>query len=820
MKVLFLVPNWGLHELKYTTATVKAPCTQPLEFMYIAKLLNTNCEYDFLDANLEGLSWEEIKNEITKYRAEVVIFSTTISYLQWRCPPLDLEVPRKLVEICKELQCISIAIGPHCTVSPEETMETIKVDYMILGEPEITLSQFLNSGMQDDKIKGVFAKGKKITHSDEVDINKLPTPDYSIIKRYKYDSYSWSEKVQSILCERNIKGTIAEFSRGCQFNCIFCLREHFRKEYRRKNLKQMKKEIAEIKAKGYNYIFFIDEIFNIPSEELYELLELLKDSSMLFGCQARPDVMTFEVIDRLKKAGCIYIEYGLESFSESVLKKINKNIDLNEIKRIIAYSYIVFGKENIQLGILNFNTEDIREILTISEKLPLSLKNIRPYPGSYFGEKIFESYGIKEKKWEFAIRYMWWIQIETYAKYFSEENCLDEKLKEEILFGSFVQSKKVSYRILNEYKKKWTKNSDFCVSKETIKENMKERFRSWDWKIGQQYLKLLEITYEAHAMRRKCRLEFFQTPILPETAVRRALLVENQEEKIILMGDDDLTSIPLAVLGFDVTVLDIDESLIDLIKRMSEKYNLQIKIAKTDFLKEMKFTEDEYDVLICDPISTYEAFEIFVGKGMNFLKIGGKGYISVNQRFEKVFLEFCKDYDIEILRQLKHFNNYYDNNLKVINDVADLFIVTRKATSRTTNLEEKRKIEDIYISQKKLHYIGCLELYNITYMPNKEEIFRTVFSKIADKVYMVEKSIAVKNQIISIVELEGNVSIYILRRGDFVYINYLLPSYIDDSYIREKIFDLFKPEKYLINKVIGGIPKLESYMEMEINNYI
>lgn len=138
---------------------------------------------------------------------------------------------------------------------------------------------------------------------------------------------------------------------------------------------------------------------------------------------------------------------------------------------------------------------------------------------------------------------------------------------------------------------------------------------------------------------------------------------------------------------------------------MSEKYNLQIKIAKTDFLKEMKFTEDEYDVLICDPISTYEAFEIFVGKGMNFLKIGGKGYISVNQRFEKVFLEFCKDYDIEILRQLKHFNNYYDNNLKVINDVADLFIVTRKATSRTTNLEEKRKIEDIYISQKKLHYM-------------------------------------------------------------------------------------------------------------------
>ena len=111
-------------------------------------------------------------------------------------------------------------------------MEELKADYMVLGEPEISLSQFLNSNLQNESIKGIFAKGKRITYSDEVDISKLPTPDYSIIQQYEYDSYSWSEKTQALLCQKNIKGTIAEFSRGCQFDCVFCLREHFRKEYR------------------------------------------------------------------------------------------------------------------------------------------------------------------------------------------------------------------------------------------------------------------------------------------------------------------------------------------------------------------------------------------------------------------------------------------------------------------------------------------------------------------------------------------------------------------------------------------------------------
>lgn len=64
-----------------------------------------------------------------------------------------------------------------------------------------------------------------------------------------------------------------------------------------------------------------------------------------YGCQARPDIMTYEMIDLMKESGCVYIEYGVESFAPEVLKAINKSVDKQRLLRILAYSYQQFGKK-------------------------------------------------------------------------------------------------------------------------------------------------------------------------------------------------------------------------------------------------------------------------------------------------------------------------------------------------------------------------------------------------------------------------------------------------------------------------------------------
>ena len=71
-----------------------------------------------------------------------------------------------------------------------------------------------------------------------------------------------------------------------------------------------------------------------------------------------------------------------------------------------------------------------------------------------------------------------------------------------------------------------------------------------------------EALLAAHARRKRFFERVGQCPILPETALRRALLVGDAAEvgvkDVLCLGDDDLVSVALATLGHRVTVYDID----------------------------------------------------------------------------------------------------------------------------------------------------------------------------------------------------------------------------------------------------------------------
>ena len=71
-------------------------------------------------------------------------------------------------------------------------------------------------------------------------------------------------------------------------------------------------------------------------------------------------------------------------------------------------------------------------------------------------------------------------------------------------------------------------------------------------------VKAYELTLEVHAGRKRFHTGLGQCPTLPETSLRRALLVGDADDvgalDVLLIGDDDLLSVPLAALGHRVTV--------------------------------------------------------------------------------------------------------------------------------------------------------------------------------------------------------------------------------------------------------------------------
>lgn len=77
-------------------------------------------------------------------------------------------------------------------------------------------------------------------------------------------------------------------------------------------------------------------------------------------------------------------------------------------------------------------------------------KVLRPYPDTFIGDKIYELYNITEKKWEFLVRYIWWLQIENYENYYNIQH--DLELKNQLLFGDYEECKICSYEMISKYR--------------------------------------------------------------------------------------------------------------------------------------------------------------------------------------------------------------------------------------------------------------------------------------------------------------------------------------------------------------------------------
>ncbi|SMO63321.1 hypothetical protein SAMN06269117_11538 [Balnearium lithotrophicum] len=134
--------------------------------------------------------------------------------------------------------------------------------------------------------------------------------------------------------------------------------------------------------------------------------------------------------------------------------------------------------------------------------------------------------------------------------------------------------------------------------------------------------------------------QFDQGYVTPENTFARVALADDRGDlrgkKVVVLGDDDLMSIALALSGLPkkVTILEIDERLVNFIKEVSDKYNLNIDARVHDLRQPLP--EDvlgAYDTFFTDPPETVEAIKAFVGRGVATLK-GPRcaGYFGVTRR--------------------------------------------------------------------------------------------------------------------------------------------------------------------------------------------
>jgi radical SAM superfamily enzyme YgiQ (UPF0313 family) len=183
--------------------------------------------------------------------------------------------------------------------------------------------------------------------------------------------------------------------------------------------------MQQLQETGVTYFYFIDEIFNIPGSHTKELLAALQKQNITFGCQCRPDIMTNEFLDLMVGAGCIHIEYGLESLNQDDLDAIGKNTSLEQSLKIIEKTSMLVPYT--ALFMLTFDTMTLAHKKGPPKKFSFKkceLSPARPYPTTELFKNLQANLGItipEELQWEFIQKYVWhlgrlyaWIPIRLF----------------------------------------------------------------------------------------------------------------------------------------------------------------------------------------------------------------------------------------------------------------------------------------------------------------------------------------------------------------------------------------------------------------------
>lgn len=372
----------------------------PTGVLYVSTVLKES-GYDvrFIDCSVE-------KNYYVMVLKEVVNALCIGSY----CMSIHVQHLIPLLEDVKKANPeIKIVLGGvHPTLFPEQTVADDLIDFVVVGEGEVTmleLVQAIEHGRTDyENIKGIGFKrnGQVITTSQRefIDMDTLPFVDWGMMNK---------DAVESMV------GKIArvQTSRGCYFKCAFCL--NVVSKNRKMRYRSPKKVVDEIehmvKTYGVKRIGVRDEIFLTNRQQAREIAEEIIKRKLNITWLANPHIrfmreawLDDELLGLMVKSGCNKLQCGGESGSQRILDMLHKTITpqdiLNFVERVKKYNIIplVAFMTSFPTETKAEQLESLRLIWQILEANPQTFINgmamFRPYPGGELYDRCVQEHGL------------------------------------------------------------------------------------------------------------------------------------------------------------------------------------------------------------------------------------------------------------------------------------------------------------------------------------------------------------------------------------------------------------------------------------------
>lgn len=264
-------------------------------------------------------------------------------FIGFSCYIWNIEYVKKLARQVKKIlpECHIWFGGPEVSYDASTVLEKNPwVEGIMLGEGEISfvkviealkLSKLDNVRSCLEAIGGIaIANPLVINYQGEyIDMDTLPFP---------YENFE--DMAHRII--------YYESSRGCPYNCSYCL-SSVDKKVRYRSLELVEKELKIFIDNKVPQVKFVDRTFNCNRQRTKQLWKFLIDNDngiTNFHFEVSADIINDEEIELLSKmrTGLVQLEIGVQTTNPKTIESIRRKMDFDKLKQVVVR---INSKENV-----------------------------------------------------------------------------------------------------------------------------------------------------------------------------------------------------------------------------------------------------------------------------------------------------------------------------------------------------------------------------------------------------------------------------------------------------------------------------------------
>jgi len=367
----------------------------PLGLAYIAKALrDEGHQIEVMDLCFSQEVSVDLKNALRRFQPGLIGVSLrNLDNLTYPASVSYLREVEEVVGICRQSTSSRLVIGGSgYSLAPKELLQYLDVDFGVVGEGEEVFPQLARGLEREDPIAPsscLLVKEKPLPPLIEgAWILPIQSADRSLFQTNRYLEEGGMGNIQT--------------KRGCPFSCIYCTYPLLEgKKVRLRKMEEVVEEIRHLTEQGVDFVYFVDDIFNYPVSYAEALCRemIRRKIEVKWTAFVNPGFLDETLLERMKEAGCVGVEFGTDSGSQRMLDNYKKSFTQEDIIRSskVCSKLLVNHCHYLLFGGPGEDEKTIEESFYLMDELDptavIAMLGIRIYPGTEI-EQLSLSQGV------------------------------------------------------------------------------------------------------------------------------------------------------------------------------------------------------------------------------------------------------------------------------------------------------------------------------------------------------------------------------------------------------------------------------------------